>query len=259
MAAAAAAATAAHAVVIEPGTPDSQYVVPENAFPALADLPDEGQGVLIAKRWVVTAAHAAQFERIDSVTINGKPRAVAALILNPGYRKAPQGPMKGDAAPLMAAIASSSDIALIELVKPVEDVAPAPLYVSSDELGKTVEIFGKGATGNGDTGQYPDSPHRGPLRRAYNKIVSADGKWLGYHFDCGAAALPLEGVMGDGDSGGPVLIEKDGALELAGLTSWKHWTGDLANFREGICGQTFYNTRISYFRNWIKQTIAAHN
>jgi len=65
------------------------------------------------------------------------------------------------------------DLALIELERPVRDAAPVRLYTKSDELGKVVEIFGKGATGNGKAGQYPHSPHRGKLRMAYNRITRA--------------------------------------------------------------------------------------
>ena len=49
---------AATAIVIKPDVPDYKYLIPGDAFPALVDLPGEGQGVLIAPSWGVGAAHA---------------------------------------------------------------------------------------------------------------------------------------------------------------------------------------------------------
>jgi hypothetical protein len=63
-------------------------------------------GVLIANRWVVTAAHAARWGTPQQVTIEGKPRAVAALVIHPGFKMAPRELMSDDAAALMAANAA---------------------------------------------------------------------------------------------------------------------------------------------------------
>lgn len=167
--------------------------------------------------------------------------------------------MTGDAAPLMATFAALDDIALLELEQPIDDVKPIPLYKGEGEEGALVCIYGKGATGNGLVGQYPGSPHRGQLRRAYNYITSADWKWLGYRFDEGAQGHPLEGMLGDGDSGGPVLMKVNGADELVGLSDRKAWTGDLAGFRPGIYGMYSYQVRISHFARWIESVIAANS
>lgn len=248
----------AQAVVIEPGTRDADYRVSADEFPALADLPGEGQGVLIAKQWVVTAAHASQGYTLKQVSIGGRWRDVAKVILYPGFKPLPKEAQQltGDAAPLMAVLAAMHDIALIELAVPVTDVQPASLYRGSDELGKRVKLYGKGATGDGTAGEYPQSPHRGELRRAYNRVTGAHDQWLDYSFDCGPAALPQEGVLGDGDSGGPLLIETADGWQLAGLADWKHWQGDLAKFRPGVCGQEFSNSRISYYAAWIDSVTA---
>jgi secreted trypsin-like serine protease len=84
-----------------------------------------------------------------------------------------------------------------------------------------------------------------------------DGKWLSYRFDSGSKAHPLEGMLGDGDSGGPVLIQANGSWKLAGLAAWKAWQGDLANFRAGIYGQVSYQVRVSHYAEWIDGVIAA--
>ncbi|HEY3859011.1 MAG TPA: hypothetical protein VGM47_05300 [Gammaproteobacteria bacterium] len=59
-------------MVIEPGATDANYRAPASEFQALADLPGEGQGVLIAPRWVITSAHATQGYTLDAVSIDGK-------------------------------------------------------------------------------------------------------------------------------------------------------------------------------------------
>jgi chymotrypsin len=248
------------AVTIRDDTPDAQYRVADGFFPALADLPIEGQGTLIASQWVVTAAHATAWEHIAYVTIAGTRRPVDRVVVNPGYKPPPMKftmGYQGDAAPLEAALADSDDIALIHLTQPVLDVKPVPIYRDGNELGNVVEILGRGATGNGRTGEAPNASHRGELRRAYNRIVSAEGRWLGYRFDAPPNAMPLEGALGHGDSGGPVLMQVNGRWTLVGLADRAFWSGPLSTFKQGIYGQMFYNTRVSHYASWLDEVMAA--
>jgi hypothetical protein len=259
---------------------DAQYRVAPQSIPALVDLPYEGHGALIAPRWVVTAAHAVSFMRDNPddwcVTINGKRRIVVRIIQYPDYAASEQAwkamfkPLFDKNAPFDAAawkkdydgaMSRMHDIALLELKDPVSDVKPMPYYTGSAEAGKVVNLFGAGATGTDVTGVPDDAPHRGVLRRAENRITSADGQWLRYVFDCGAQALPLEGVIAGGDSGGPAMMEVDGRWTLVGLTHGLD--GSLADsvatragtFKQGTCGQTFASTRVSFFANWITETM----
>jgi len=261
------------AVVIRADVDDARYRVPPSVFPALVDMPGEGHGVLIAPQWVVTAAHAApmQMDGMETdVTINGVARKVARIVMHPGYRKVPDDLIKevlatGDLTRLHAFLDAFDDIALIELAAPVSDVTPVALYRGSDEVGMTAELLGKGASGNGSKGQDADSPHRTVLRHAFNVIVGDDARYVWYRFDPPPLALPLEGVTGSGDSGGPLLIRERGATQLVGLASWskyppghpflKAWTPDHP-LVEGLYGVLVHAVRVSRYVPWIEGIIA---
>lgn len=264
----------ANAVVIRSDVADAKYRVPASALPALADMPGEGHGVLIAPQWVVTAAHAAPMQMQgmeDEVSIGGVARRVKRVVTYPGYKKLPNQLIKealasGDLSKVSAFLASSNDIALIELASPVTDVTPVPLYRGNKEVGMTVELVGKGATGNGTKGQDPHSAHRTVLRRAFNAIVGADARYVWYRFDPPPSALPLEGITGSGDSGGPLLIGDGSSRQLVGLASWSKYPPDHPFWRkwapgrpfvEGLYGEIVYAVRISSYVPWIEGVISA--
>lgn len=256
-------ATAASAIVIRHDVDDAQYRVPAAAFPALVDMPGEGHGVLIAPQWVVTAAHTLPRQgALKSVSLLGQPRAVARVVVHPGYRTPPdamihQAMATGEAVLILALIANADDIALIQLAQPVTDVAPAPLYAGQDEYGAVVQLFGKGATGKGTEGHDPKGPNRTELRRAMNRVTSGHERWFCTQFDAPeqASALPLEGIGGNGDSGGPVLVQVGSDWPLAGLASWKFLTGDVRTARPGRYGQVSCNLRLAHYRAWLRDVM----
>jgi hypothetical protein len=245
------ASVSAHAVIIRHDVPDEKYRVDPKDFPALADLPGAGQGVLISPFWVLTVARAVEGKNIQQVTINGVARAVTRVVIHPGYKPVHPELELGEAAPLMLFERDVDDIAMLELKDPITDVIPVPLYRGSDEQGEVAEFYGKGATGNGVLGEYPDSPRRGELRRAYSRVEDAGGRWIKLQFHSKREALPLEGMPGDGDEGGPVLIKVHGAWTLAGLISRKYAVGDLSTYMFFRYGNETYETRISHYASWI--------
>lgn len=254
--------SSASAIVIRDDVDDSKYRVPASEFPALVDMPGEGHGVLIAPQWVITAAHAIMWQsEIKHVVLNGISRDVERLVVHPGYKKPPQELLDHALATwdwtlFTVLLASSDDIALLKLAQPATDVSPVALYKGDDEFGQIVKIIGKGATGTGVTGYDFTDSHRTELRRAYNKVTSAHGRWFCYAFDRPSEALPLEGGSGSGDSGGPVLIQADEDWLLAGLTSWTAPQGARTS-RPGLYGQISCNVRLGHYREWIESVISA--
>lgn len=256
-----AVSTAVGAVVIRHDVDGAAYLTSASEFPALVDMPTEGHGVLIAPQWVVTAAHTVPHGLTD-VSLNGLARKVERVVIHPGYRKLPDSLVaeairSGDASAAMRFQAQNKDIALIKLAEPALDVEPATLYQGKRELGQVAMMFGKGAFGTGKDGQDPQSPQRTVLRRAYNRITRVDDMWLGYVFDQGTSALPLEGMGGGGDSGGPVLLKTKLGWQLAGLNAWKLVEGNAAAFRPGIYGQTSYAVRLSSYARWINHVMSS--
>ena len=257
-----AASSAASAVVIRHDVDDSKYRVPTSEFPALVDMPGEGHGVLIAPQWAITAAHTIpEGHKLQHVTINGLSRDVDRVVMHTGYKALPhalvdQAMASGEAMLIVVFLASSDDIALIKLTQAVTDVTPVELYKDNNEPGQIAKIVGKGATGTGSTGHSPNGPNRTELRRAFNAITSAHDRWLCYVFDELPKALPLEGTLGNGDSGGPVLLQSGNKWLLAGLGSWKVAQGDVRTARPGRYGQTTCNVRLSHYVEWIESVIS---
>lgn len=157
-------------IIIRHDVDDSRYRIPASEFPALVDLPHEGHGVLIAPRWIVTAAHAVEWHAVDEVMIDGECRKVDRLIVHPDYRSIPAELYSSDLEAAIRAQASRDDIALLRLAESIDDVVPVQLYRADDEVGEIVMLIGKGATGNGVDGQDPHGSHRTVLRRAFNVI-----------------------------------------------------------------------------------------
>lgn len=61
-------------------------------------------------------------------------------------------------------------------------------------------------------------------------------------------------MLGNGDSGGPLLIEDHGTPEVVGLGSWITAVPEHA-LEAGFYGQVVYNVRVSRYLDWIEGVI----
>lgn len=229
----------ANGIVIRHDVDDAKYLAKQQDFPPLATFYIDGaHGTLIKPNWIVTAAHATFCVKTGSfVSLAGKTRKVANVYVNPDYTPG-----------------KSHDIALIQLQEKVTDVTPAKVYSNNDEQGKNIWFIGIGGTGNGLTGETIDNAaNKGVLRKAQNTIVEANGPLIKFKFDKGDNALPLEGVSGGGDSGGPAYIKNNEGFAVLGISSRPE--GSFANIGEYDITEVY--SRLSYFSAWIKQVIEA--
>lgn len=250
-------ASAAQAIVIRHDVDDAMYRVEASALPALADISHSGHGVLIAPRWVVTAAHtvAGDLQHVG-VSIAGACRQVDRVVLHPGYRSIPAELYQGHSGPASRAQDARDDIALIRLAEPVPGVEPATLHSGDGEVGAWVRLLGKGATATGDIGLDHAASQRTELRQAYTHVAAVDARWIDSVFEAGEAAHPLQGMMGNGDSGGPMLMEvAPGDWHVIGLAAWTVYDGELADYRGGLYGQVSKHVRLSRYVDWIKQVV----
>ena len=249
------------AIVIRHDVDESRHLEPEPGPAYLIDLPHEGHAVLISRRWLVTVAHTIFYDYSGlELSIGGDTFTISRVVIHPDYQDVPAGMLEGDSKPLMRFLADRSDIALIELTEPVSGAAPIAIYRGGSELGMRVQVYGRGSTGTGKTGEIAATKPDRTLRHCENIVSRASERWLAYEFDEPDTALPLEGIHGSGDSGGASIAVVDGQHYLVGLSSWQYYEGDLEHFRGGLYGVVGFQTRISKYAKWIDSYISgAHD
>jgi tetratricopeptide (TPR) repeat protein len=226
----------------------------------IIDMPGDGHGVLIASQWVITAAHTTFLtDRGKKIRIGNKDYEIDKVVIHPGDLSAPSHLNKGDAKPLIDFLKRDKDIALLKLTTKVTGVKPIQLYRDNNEQGKIITGYGKGATGNGLTGAQMETRGSGVMNKFSNVINKVSDKWLFYQFDNSVGALPLEGMSGSGDSGGPAIIVENNTPYLAGLHSWHTYEGDLSNYQSSLYGQSGAMVRISYYKDWIQGEMSSSN
>lgn len=243
----------ANSIVIRHDVEPHNYVLKQKPT-FLVDMPNGGHGALIASNWVVTVAHLLSPDLVGKTIQIGKRQIeVESVIKHPGITEIPERILSGDAADLMAYMMDAHDVALVKLGAKLPNNLPIEIYSGDKELGQVVEGYGKGTTGNGNTGSI--SGTQGVLRLLQNKIEETHNNWFSITFDRGQNALELEGIDGSWDSGGPLIMNSNGKNYLVGLFCWDYIEGNLEDFKAGYYGRKSYQVRLSSYNEWIKETI----
>ena len=228
----------AQAIVIRHDVEDERYRIDAEQAPYLCQFAG-GHGTAIGPHWVLSAAHVAKFAPSGAEVSCGNGQVAR---VTDRFFPAPLALHDGEG--------WQHDIALLR-VEPALSIASFPgIYTESDEVGKTIQFIGYGGSGDGQNGlqDFED----GLLRQADNEVDAIHGGTLVFDFDFPPTALPLEGISGPGDSGGPALLHAE-RLFVVGVSSMQ----DAGDFEEGHYGVREFYARVSHYVPWITQVLNA--
>ena len=181
-------------------------------------------GALIAPDRVLTAAHCVQGRdparlhlRIGGGDVRVAPEiAWRGATLLRSYREIPSPVEPGDP----SRSATVDDLAVVRLRRPVTDVPVAGVLTAPASPSEPTRTIGRGTTGPvGGGTRTPLAVDQvvlgaGACRAAYGRLLDP-----ARHL-CTIDASGRAGQACAGDSGGPVLVQRDGRPVIAGLVTW---------------------------------------
>jgi secreted trypsin-like serine protease len=233
-------------IVMRHDVDESEYLILGEKYGESFVKLNAGCGTFIAPNWIITAAHVASNSRVgNDVTVNGVTYDFKRKIIHPDFEITEEGVVL-------------HDIALIELERKVPDIAIAKLYRKTDELGKEIIFVGTGWASTGDVGMHEGKINKDRKKRAaQNKVDGIKSGYLQFTFDPPSSeeALPLEGISGPGDSGGPALFIKNQLTYIVGVSSHQDY-GDQEV--EGLYGSLEYYTRVSDYIDWLEKSLKSN-
>ncbi len=228
-------------IVMRHDVDDSDYIELAEKYAGSVVNLSAGNGTFIRDNVIITAAHVADY--IDNpVSIDEIDYPIKDIIIHPEFD-------------MQRSIAN--DIAILILEKSVPDIEIARLYTGEDELGKEIIFAGTGWAGTGDKGMIDGAIIKDNIMRAAQNRVDGitENGFIRFTFDEPGSedALPLEGISGPGDSGGPALWFDGKQPYLIGVSS--HQNGRGLERPQGVYGVYEYYTRISEYKDWIREEI----
>jgi len=243
-----------YGIIIRHDVAPGGYALRASDFSQVFYLELQGQrkvcgATLISNRWALTAAHCVSETSLGSVIERGDefqveianvPRSIDRVMLHPEFTslKTPE-----------------VDLALLRFVQEVNYPKPIPVNTEVDELGEIVTLVGWGYFGLGTTGrQYDD----GTKRQAKNRITQVDQRMFSFFDDprqLNNAALPLEGTLSLGDSGGPAFLKTSEGLILAGVSVGQIEGPDFSEETQGQYGSVAVYERVSLHIDWINSVV----
>ena len=192
---------------------------------------DDCTAVLIAPDWVLTAAHCVEGMNDFSArfTVGGETYSSDAIFVHPDYSLKKLGTNK------------ANDLALVHLSSTVDNVVPLELLQSIPVLGESLTLVGFGAGGD-------ESGHNGDFgikRAGTTPLDKLKKTLLRWKFDNVG-----EANTAPGDSGGPALVEREGAWYVAGITSG-------GAKKKAKFGDRSFDTRVDAYSGWINDVQSA--
>lgn len=226
------------AVTIRSDTPMQEYLDLGTQYSSVGQIKTSanqyGSGVLISSHWVLTAAHLTNNKSTLNFTLAGTTFTAASRTIHPSWN--------GD-------LLKGNDLALLYFNQDLSNLAsPAPIYTGTDIVGQVGTYVGYGVTGTGLTGG--GSRIDGKKRAAQNTIdgfFSPSVFWSDFDHPQLSVALPLEGLIALGDSGGGVFVNN----YLVGINSFIQSFGNLTADYGDRSGHTLLSSHI----NWINSVI----
>ncbi|WP_436994748.1 FG-GAP-like repeat-containing protein [Streptomyces sp. enrichment culture] len=202
------ASTPAQAIVGTP-SPDTAYAFTAQLRIGSGEQARACSGALIDPRWIVTAASCFAASPLQGGEVApGAPAYRTVATIGRADLTAGTGGHVTEVTHLVPR--ADRDVVLARLATPATGIRPVALASGPAAAGDTLKVAGYGRT---KTQWVPDRLHVASFG-----VHTVDGTTLGITGATAADSVCM------GDSGGPVLRERDGALELVGVSS-RSWQG----------------------------------
>lgn len=243
-----------YGIIVRHDIAPGKYEIRSNDLPAVFFLERQGirrvcAATVIHERWAITAAHCVNETALGTTIKNGRrfavevgnqTREIDVVLMHPE---------------IVNSANPEVDLALLRFRQASPIPRPIPPYDQTDEKGEVVTLIGWGYFGLGTTGRQFDD---GTKRRAQNRISEANLR-LQFIFDdpreVDSDSLPLEGMLGLGDSGGPALISVGNEFRLAGVAIGELGGESFSEETQGEYGSVAVYERISFHVDWIESVI----